>query len=132
MIWQFIRFGIVGLSGVLVDFGITWLLKERAGINRYVANAAGFLSAASTNYILNRIWTFSSTNPEIAKEYLLFLVISIAGLAINSLIIWFLSEKVPMPVFHSKEKLKFYFAKLIATGVVTLWNFLMNYYFTFS
>lgn len=132
MIWQFIRFGLVGLSGIFVDFGITWLLKERAGINKYIANAVGFLSAATTNYILNRVWTFSSTNPEIAREYFLFLIISVAGLAINSLILWILTEKVSVPMLVGKEKIKFYLAKLIATGVVTIWNFLMNYYFTFS
>ncbi len=132
MIWQFIRFGLVGLSGIFVDFGITWLLKERAGINKYIANAVGFLTAATTNYILNRVWTFSSTNPEIAREYFLFLIISVAGLAINSLILWILTEKVSVPMLVGKEKIKFYLAKLIATGVVTIWNFLMNYYFTFS
>lgn len=132
MVEKFILFGIVGFSGVLVDFGITWLLKELLGINKYISNAIGFLMAASSNYILNRIWTFSSTNPNIAQEYSLFLLISIVGLAINSLILYLLVEKTTLPKFKTGSKSKFYFSKLIAIGVVTVWNFMMNYFITFS
>jgi len=132
MIEKFILFGIVGFSGVLIDFGITWLFKELFRVNKYVANATGFLVAASSNYILNRIWTFSSTNPNIAGEYSLFLLISIIGLAINSLILFLLVEKVAIPKFKNGSKSKFYFSKLIAIGFVTIWNFMMNYFFTFS
>jgi putative flippase GtrA len=132
MIEKFIQFGLVGLSGLFVDFGITWLLKEVLRFNKYGANATGFLVAASSNYILNRIWTFSSTNPEIASEYLSFLAISVAGLAINSFILYLLVEKVSLGRLESKRKLKFYVSKLIAIGFVTIWNFIMNLYITFS
>lgn len=132
MIEKFILFGIVGFSGVLVDFGITWLLKELFRINKYIANATGFLIAASSNYILNRIWTFSSTNPNIAGEYSLFLLISIIGLAINSLILYILVEKTTIVKLENGSKSKFYVSKLIAIGVVTIWNFIMNYFITFS
>jgi putative flippase GtrA len=132
MIEKFIQFGIVGLSGLFVDFGITWMLKEALRLNKYIANAAGFLIAASSNYVLNRIWTFSSTNPEIATEYLSFLAISVIGLAINSLILYLLVERVSFGRFDSNRKLKFYLSKLIAVGFVTIWNFIMNLYITFS
>jgi putative flippase GtrA len=39
---KFLKFGIVGASGVIVDFGITWLLKEWVKINRHAANSTGF------------------------------------------------------------------------------------------
>ena len=60
MIAEFIKFCVVGGSGVGVDFGITYLLKEKARINKYIANSAGFVCAATTNYILNRIWVSPS------------------------------------------------------------------------
>ena len=41
MIAEFIKFCVVGGSGVGVDFGITYLLKEKARINKYIANSAG-------------------------------------------------------------------------------------------
>ena len=132
MIEQFIKFGIVGFSGLFVDFGTTWLFKERVGFNRYISNSIGFLLAATSNYIFNRIWTFGSTNPDIGLEYSLFLVISAIGLLINNIILYLFSEKITIPFFPKKEKLRFYLSKLIATATVTIWNFLMNYFFTFS
>lgn len=123
LILKFIKFCAVGFSGMAVDFGTTWLLKEKAKINRYVANTCGFVLAATSNYILNRIWTFESRNREIATEYLTFFIISLMGLAINNLILWALSDKL---------KWNFYLSKVCATVVVTLWNFCMNFFFTFA
>ena len=123
MIQQFIKFCVVGGSGMVVDFGITYLLKELVKVNKYIANSAGFLCAATSNYILNRIWTFGSTDPHVARQYLIFIGISLIGLAINNAAIYVLNDRF---------RLNFYFAKLLAVGVVTFWNFFMNYFFNFS
>ena len=122
MIAEFIKFCVVGGSGVGVDFGITYLLKEKARINKYIANSAGFVCAATTNYILNRIWTFQNENPDITGQYFRFLGIAAVGLVINNATIY---------VLHDRFHLNFYLAKLFAIGVVTFWNFFMNYFFTF-
>ena len=122
-LFKFIKFGIVGFSGLFVDFGITYITKEWLKVPKYLANAIGFSVAASTNYILNRIWTFQSHDPEIALEFSLFFGISLIGLAINTLILW---------ILVSKFKLNFYLSKLFAIGVVTIWNFLANYFITFQ
>jgi putative flippase GtrA len=120
---KFLKFGIVGASGVGVDFGITWLCKEKLRLNKYVANSTGFLCAVLSNYVLNRVWTFHSQDPSIATQFSKFLLASLVGLAINNSIIYLLNERFGV---------KFYTAKLIATGVVTLWNFWANYTFTFQ
>ena len=75
-LFKFLKFGVVGFSGVFVDFGITYLGKEKLSIPKYLANAIGFITAATTNYYLNRIWTFKSTNPEIMVEFGEFFLIS--------------------------------------------------------
>jgi putative flippase GtrA len=120
---KFLKFGLVGFSGVFVDFGITYLTKEKLHVPKYLANAIGFTTAATTNYILNRIWTFESSNPEIGWEYTQFLMISLVGLGINTLILWLLV---------SRFKMNFYLAKVFAIAVVTIWNFLANNYITFN
>jgi len=123
LIIKFLKFGMVGASGVVVDFGFTYLGKEIIRIQKYVSNAIGFTIAASTNYFLNRWWTFHSNNPEIGIEYSRFLFISILGLGINTLVIWLLV---------SRYNRNFYVSKLIAIGVVTVWNFFLNLLFTFA
>ncbi len=122
MIAQLIKFCVVGGSGVIVDFGITWLLKELAHFNKYIANSFGFICAATSNYLLNRIWTFESHDPNITLQYLRFIGISLIGLLINNAVIYLLNDRIKLP---------FYFSKLLAIGVVTFWNFFMNYYFNF-
>jgi putative flippase GtrA len=120
---KFVKFGCVGLSGVLVDYGFTYLFKEIVKIHKYIANAIGFTLAATSNYFLNRIWTFSSHDPQIGIEYLKFFIISAIGLGINTLILYLLV---------SKWKKKFYVSKFFAILVVTIWNFFMNWLFTFT
>ena len=123
MFLQFIKFCVVGGTGVVVDFGITFLFKEKLKLNKYIANSLGFMAAASTNYLLNRWWTFRSHDPEVAQQYVQFVGISAIGLILNNIIIYLLNDKA---------LLNFYLSKLIAIGLVTLWNFFMNYYFTFT
>ena len=120
---KFIKFCAVGFSGMFLDFGITWVLKEKFKINKYISNSIGFILAATSNYMLNRYWTFHSGNKQVATEYLSFMLIALAGLSINNLVIFLLNDKL---------KLNFYFAKVLAVGVVTIWNFGMNYLFTFK
>lgn len=119
---KFLKFGVVGFSGIFVDFGITWLLKEQFRLNKYVANTAGFLCAVASNYFLNRIWTFHSQDPAVATQFSKFLLVALVGLALNNAIIYVLTERF---------RFNFYASKLVATAVVMLWNFWANYTFTF-
>lgn len=121
--FKFVRFGVVGFSGLIVDFGITWISKEKLKVQKYLANAIGFTFAATSNYYLNRVWTFKSENPEIAIEFSQFLLISLIGLAINTLILW---------LIVSKLKFNFYLSKVFAIMVVMMWNFFANLLITFA
>ncbi len=120
---KFLKFGVVGFSGLFIDFGLTYLFKEVLHVQKYVSNAIGFMMAASSNYFLNRIWTFESTNPNIALEYTEFIIISFIGLAINTAILYLLVSKL---------KMNFYLSKVFAIAVVTLWNFFANLLVTFA
>jgi Predicted membrane protein len=120
---KFVKFGVVGVSGVIVDFGTTWLLKEKARLNKYVANSTGFACAVVSNYLLNRWWTFHSSDPDVGVQFAKFTAVALVGLGMNNAIIYYLTER---------KGTKFYVAKAIATGIVVLWNFGANYVFTFK
>ena len=106
---------------MVIDFSITFLLKEKIKIHRYIASSTGFTVAATSNYFLNRIWTFESHDPKVLIQYSSFIIISVIGLGINNLFLWLFEKKLP-----------FYIAKLFAIGVTMVWNFLANYYITFT
>lgn len=113
-IFTILKFGLVGASGVAVDFAVTWLLKEKAGMHKYAANSLGFMSAATNNYIWNRLWTFESDDPDVAVQYLVFILVSLGGLVFNNAALWF---------FHEKRKMPFYVSKILAVFVAMFWNF---------
>jgi putative flippase GtrA len=121
MLFRFLKFGIVGLTGMVIDFSITFLLKEKLKVHRYIASSTGFTIAATSNYFLNRIWTFQSADPKVLIEYSTFIIISVIGLGINNLFLYLFEKKLP-----------FYVAKLFAIGVTMVWNFFANYYITFT
>jgi len=120
---KFLKFGLVGFSGLLLDFGITYLAKEKLRWNKYLANSLGFAGACTSNYVLNRLWTFRSADPGIAIQFSKFILISLGGLILNNLILYFLTEKA---------RLNFYVAKFCAIVLVFFWNFFFNYFFTFA
>jgi len=123
-ILQVFKFGIVGFIGMAVDFAITWLFKEKFKVNKYLANACGFIFAVSNNYLINRIWTFKSTHTNWEEEFLKFLIVSLVGLGLNTLIIYLIHQR--------KEGVNFYIAKLIAIVIVFIWNYTINSLFTFN
>ena len=120
---KFLRFCVVGFSGTIIDFGLTWLCKEIFKIPKFISNAIGFVVAATSNYILNRIWTWGSTNDQVGVEYVKFFAVSLIGLGLNTLILY---------ILHEKMKWNFYISKVFATAVVMVWNFLANNFFTFA
>lgn len=123
LLLKILKFGVVGLSGMIIDFSSTYLCKEILKIHKYISNAIGFGLAAGWNYMFNRIWTFESHNPHIGFEFLRFFLVSLIGLGINTLILWLLV---------SKFRQHFYFSKLLAIAVVMVWNFVVNWLVTFT
>ncbi|WP_299756383.1 GtrA family protein [uncultured Pontibacter sp.] len=123
LFYKFFKFGVVGFTGLLLDFGATFLTKEVLRWNKYVANSLGFLLASASNFYLNRVWTFHSADPEIGWQFSKFLAAAVVGLLLNNLIIYLLTDRA---------KLNFYVSKFIAVVLVFFWNFSINYLYTFT
>jgi putative flippase GtrA len=122
LIEKLFKFAIVGLSGIVVDFSITWLLKEKIKLNKYISNTIGFSVAVTTNFFLNYIWTFKNSNSNITADFQIFFIIAIVGLLLNNLFIY---------LMHGIKKYNFYLAKATAVILVFAWNFTANYFFNF-
>jgi len=88
---QFIKFGIVGSTGILVDTGVVILTKSYLGLDLRVCAAMGFIVASTTNFFGNLLWAFrSSRKLKVEKkvfyrlnQYVRFLIISVVGLCIK-------------------------------------------------
>ncbi|MGJ7487603.1 HAD-IIB family hydrolase [Variovorax sp. LT2P21] len=83
---RFVRFGMVGVAGLLVDLAVLHLLAPWLGW--LVARVVSFLAAASSTWWLNRSFTFrgasaSHAGMPIGREYLTYLSSMLGGAAIN-------------------------------------------------
>jgi dolichol-phosphate mannosyltransferase len=122
-IGRFVRFGLVGFSGVFVDLTVFYLLRTviHLGLTRSTILSAGV--AIINNFLWNDLWTFSDISQKQRdphqrfKRFLKFSAICLAGVILQALIINFLFN-----VLGINE----YLAKLIAIAVATVWNFWIN------
>ena len=119
-----IKFGITGMSGLVIDFSLTWIFKEELHVNKFVANAVGFTVAVLSNYFINRFWTFNAVNKQqVGRQLSAFIVVSLFGLLLNSGFLY---------LFTTVFSLDFYLAKIIAVVLVFFWNFSANYFLVFK
>ena len=65
-LWKFV---LVGLVGVVINFGLTFIQKELFDWNKYIANTNAYILAILANFVLNRYWTFSAQNHDIQDQF---------------------------------------------------------------
>jgi putative flippase GtrA len=83
LLGEFLRFGIVGTLGFLVDTVTLYLaLSLVAGL--YGGRLISYLAAATGNWLLNRAWTFRQADRgRPGRQWLLFLAVNLLGFACN-------------------------------------------------
>lgn len=122
---RFIRFGLVGLSGVFVDMTVLYLLSDPTTLSLPLTRGkiiAGEI-AIINNFLWNDAWTFADVSMQQQqlrqrlKRFLKFNMICLAGLVLNVLVL--------NVVFNFIIPNR-YIANLIAIAVATLWNFWVN------
>ena len=122
---QFVKFGIVGASGFLVNLVIFTLLQRivpnpTAAGPYYAIYSVAFLSGGVSNYFLNRIWTFRSTG-HAGREAVQFLSVSVLALLVGLLV----SYLVAPALGHGHRT----WLAATLSGIVV--NFFVNKYWTF-
>lgn len=119
---QFLTFAGVGAIGTTGHYVTLIVLVELFEILPVYATTVGFIVGALINYFLNYKYTFRSDKPH-TEALIKFLVVAIIGAGINSLIMY---------VGTSFTGLNYIIIQFVATGLVLLWNFLLNKFWTFS
>jgi dolichol-phosphate mannosyltransferase len=119
---QFVKFGIVGASGLVVNFVIAHVLQRATTFSDFSDFAIGFMAGGVSNYVLNRIWTFRSERHPLV-EGLQFLTVSLISLGLGK-IIFALAEHYDFHHFSTTW--------LVATLCGIFVNFFLNKYWTFK
>lgn len=122
---RFLRFGIVGLSGVFIDMAVLYLLHSTLGLPLTRSKIVSAEAAILNNFIWNDSWTFADVSQSQKgwkariKRFFKFNLICLAGLVLNVLVLNLLYNVV----FGQRWP---YLANLLAIVLVTVWNFWMN------
>jgi dolichol-phosphate mannosyltransferase len=121
-----VRFGIVGLSGVVVDMGVLFLLSDPStlgwGLTRSKLIAAEL--AIINNFIWNDAWTFKDIASHQTgvrhrlQRFSKFQLVCLAGLMLNTVLLNLQFNLLGM---------NRYLANAIAIAIVTGWNFWLNF-----
>jgi putative flippase GtrA len=80
---QFLRFGVVGTVGFVVDTAVLYA-GLALGLGLYSGRALSYVAAATTTWALNRAWTFRGRGDgPVARQWALFLAVNLIGFACN-------------------------------------------------
>jgi putative flippase GtrA len=130
LIDQILKFGVVGVFCFAIDFGIYTLLLRLIDwqYDYVIATFWGFTISVIVNYILSMKFVFVRKDEmDRRKEFIIFVVLSIIGCIINELLILACMEGIYehwtwLSQLISPDVAKL-FGKIIATGVVMVYNF---------
>jgi putative flippase GtrA len=76
------KFCAVGAVGYVVNL-VVYTVLLHAGLHYLVAATGSFLVAVTSNYLLNRLWTFRDRRAGMAAQGIRFFVVSLASLGAN-------------------------------------------------
>ncbi|HEX7735365.1 MAG TPA: glycosyltransferase family 39 protein [Ktedonobacteraceae bacterium] len=96
VLWQFLRFGLVGCANTLVDLLVLnfllWLWPAQNTTLLLLANTLAYAMGALNSFLLNRYWTFQQRGSIHRREVARFGATTLAGIACNNLILYLLNN----------------------------------------
>ena len=119
----FLKYAFVGCLGTAIDLGSLYVFIDRLHIHLLVATALSFMLAVINNFTLNKYWTFQNKSSNVRKQFIKFLIVSTIGLMLTEMC---------MAFFVYALNIWYMASKLITSGLVLMWNFLANKYWTFK
>lgn len=120
---QLFVYAAVGLVATLAHIGLLVTLVEVLGTAPTIATATGALAGAMVAFIGNRFLTFGQVQSSWAKTLPRFMLVALAGAALNATIVWGL-----MNAGHWH----YLAAQFVATGIALVLTFQLNRAWTFD
>ena len=114
---EIVRFSLVGGGCFVVDYGLLYAFTEFLGIPYLWSSGLSFTISVFVNYWLCLTYVFRGAGRQSGRQQALFFGSSLAGLVLN---------QICMYIFVDLCGIYYMIAKLFATAIVTLWNYVMK------
>ncbi len=137
---RFLKFATVGAIGSVLDILIMNLLTQLFKLPLVIAGTLSLICAIVSNFMLNRYWTYpDSRSRHFLHQLSMFSLVNLVGIAFRIPILHFV-EPVMVGAFEKMAHLSHASAEIIAKnatlafaiGVVMIWNFFINRYWTYN
>lgn len=115
LIRQILKFGVVGGIAFIIDYGIFTLLSQVFNIHYLISSIISFSVSVIFNYIMSIKWVFDVNKKQTTKDFIVFIILSVIGLGLNSLIMY-----ISVDLINIHELI----SKIIATFIVMIYNFI--------
>jgi len=125
-----LRFGFVGGLNTAIDFGLLFVLTS-LGFDKIASNYISTTTAFLMSFALNKKFTFKNNSPSNKKQFIAFTFVTLAGLWLIQPFIIFICLSLTES-FSIGNHLGLVVAKLIATIVTLVWNYLFYSRFVFK
>jgi len=119
---QLLQFGIVGGSGYVINLIAFTALVKGAGVHHIAAAVGAFGVAVTSNFALNRTWTFRGAEGHTGFQAARFFAVSLGALVINIVVLYVLADLAGLGDVP---------AQAIAVATAMPFNFLGNKLWTF-
>ena len=137
---RFLKFATVGAIGSVIDIVIMNLLTHLLHMRLVYAGTFSLICAIVSNFMLNRYWTYpDSRSRHFLHQLSMFFLVNVVGIIFRIPILHYV-EPVMSDAFESMIHLSYGSAQIIAKnatlafaiGVVMIWNFFINRYWTYN
>lgn len=137
---RFLRFATVGAIGSVIDVLIMNLLTQLFNMRLVYAGTISLVCAIVSNFMLNRYWTYpDSRSRHFLHQLGMFFLVNLIGIAFRIPILHFVEPpmaRVFESMVHLSQASAEIFAKnatvALAIGIVMIWNFFINRYWTYN
>src|SRR3954449_6881205 len=99
---QLFKFGVVGVTGYVVNLIIFALLTQELEMYHLLAAVASFGVAVTNNFLWNRHWTFQATEGHAGFQAIRFFAVSVLALGVNLLFLYLLVDVGSAPELPSQ------------------------------
>lgn len=111
----------IGGVAFLIDYGLMVFLTEICGLYYLVSATISFIVSVIFNHRFSMRFVFERRDDlSRGKEFAIFTFLSTIGLVLNNFFLWALV---------SKAGIHYMIAKILSTGMVTMYNFFSRKYF---
>lgn len=123
---QFGKYAVVGFIATAADMSVFHIFANLAGIHHLVANGLSFIGGLTVNYVLSRRWVFQARTGFTPKEFLLFAIIGVIGLAMSEAILFSLIDLGTTSYLLNSRDDRYInlSSKVVAVGIVLFWNYI--------